>query len=485
MGAHSCHLDFAYIRMRAAVLALRLITPLSVAYIVFYYFLCAFSSSWLAWYTLAETLFFFGVYVPRSFLLQKEAQFPLPPSRQERQMLFTRSLPYFCTTDTATGWFYANDPVAKIKKGNLKELLLWAFFNSDLNGLQEEWKQELDEYVAQVEKVIGHELPDGRNDDMKCKAFTRQTVRMTHRPLLLYLMTGVLDFRACLVLWWHGFTHLRVKQWWRCFPLRPYTAFARRSAHPKLGYWYRPHRSATKLPILFLHGVGMGLTPYLPLLCEIVAANPDVGIIAIEDMPISMRITSPHLNREEMLQALTRILDYHDIPSVVVVGHSYGTFLTAHILHDAALSQRVAASMVIDPASLLIFKPDVNHNFFYRSPRTATELFLWYFACQDPDIARGGRRGLFFTDSALWKEDLAGRRVGVVLGGNDLLLDANETWRYLTGQSEPVSEWRKDGLDVLFYPNHGHSETMYTAETRAPIHILLSRLVDRYAKPSK
>ena len=50
----------------------------------------------------------------------------------------------------------------------------------------EEWEDEIVEYVAVVENVLGQALPDGYNKDTPCMRLTLDPVRMTHRPLLWY-----------------------------------------------------------------------------------------------------------------------------------------------------------------------------------------------------------------------------------------------------------------------------------------------------------
>ena len=51
------------------------------------------------------------------------------------------------------------------------------------------------------------------------------------------------------------------------------------SSAPDMSYWYRPHTSKTRLPILFVHGIGIGLHPYVEFLNEINKHDP----LAAED----------------------------------------------------------------------------------------------------------------------------------------------------------------------------------------------------------
>lgn len=223
----------------------------------------------------------------------------------------------------------------------------------------------------------------------------------------------------------------------------------------------------------------IGLWPYVPFLKDISTLDPDVGIIAIEILPVSMRITSPPLTRAAMLQAVTHILDRHDFRRVVVASHSYGTIIAAHMLRDSELSQRVSASLMVDPIPFLLYLPSVAYNFVYRTPKTANEWQLWYFASRDPDISRALARHFFWHENILFKEDLQGHRLAVVLSGRDQIVDANEVKDYLTDSADMGFRWQKDDLEVLYYPDLDHAQVFDTAERRRPMVEIVSRFVRR------
>ena len=228
-----------------------------------------------------------------------------------------------------------------------------------------------------------------------------------------------------------------------------------------------PSSSSTQ-PVLTLSQIG--LWPYTPFFRDLIEADPGVGIIAIENLSISMRISNPPLSRTAMLEALTELLDAHDIPRVVVAAHSYGTVIAAHMLRDPTLTQRVSAYILIDPIPFLLHLPAVAYNFVYRQPRTANEWQLWYFASRDPDVARALARHFFWAENILWKEDLEDRDVAVVLSGRDQIVDAKEVWQYLTGEEfdQVHFKWEKDRLKVLYYADIDHAQVFDTKERRQP-----------------
>ena len=113
------------------------------------------------------------------------------------------------------------------------------------------------------------------------------------------------------------------------FPLRPLALItSRRSPAKTLTYWHRPHTSKHRLPVLFVHGIGIGLYPYIDFLAELNIENSmnesdgEVGIIAVEIMCVSSRITSEALEKEEMCQEIDRILKAHNWGKFVLVSHS-------------------------------------------------------------------------------------------------------------------------------------------------------------------
>lgn len=110
-------------------------------------------------------------------------------------------------------------------------------------------------------------------------------------------------------------------------PPRPQACLtSHRSPARDLTYWYRPHTSRKELPILFVHGIGVGLYPYIRFLEELNQGRRDeegeVGILAVEILPVSSRITKPMLGKKEMCQQLRVILRHHGFDKFVLVSHS-------------------------------------------------------------------------------------------------------------------------------------------------------------------
>lgn len=255
----------------------------------------------------------------------------------------------------------------------------------------------------------------------------------------------------------------------KSFPPRPLTIFSRTSAVPQFPYWYRPHRSQTKDPVVFIHGIGIGLFCYATLFAEL---DPEVGVLLIELLPISMRITrDPLSSRQEMLTAIENITQtLPGFERYVLTAHSYGTAIAAHILRNGK-SQQVKSVVLMDPIPILLHLPDVAFNFLYRTPRRANEWQLWYFASRDPDVAKTLFRSFFWRDCIMWKDDLKAldRDVAIVLSENDQIVATRDVWNYLTSRAdrEVVGDtWKGENLEVLWYQDLDHAQVFDTPARR-------------------
>ena len=181
---------------------------------------------------------------------------------------------------------------------------------------------------------------------------------------------------------WHSFHFHRLpnNSFFAVFPLRPFGLFSKRESPAKtLTYWHRPHTSKTRLPVVFIHGIGIGLYPYVNFLVQINGSDDkreedgDVGIIAIEIMPVSFRITGAALGKDQMCGEILQILQHHGWHKCILASHSYGSVISSHLLHFEEISEYFGPVLLIDPVSILLHLPDVAYNFTARKPVRANE----------------------------------------------------------------------------------------------------------------
>jgi pimeloyl-ACP methyl ester carboxylesterase len=222
----------------------------------------------------------------------------------------------------------------------------------------------------------------------------------------------------------------------------------------------------------------IGLFAYVPLIRAIILSDKDVGMIVVEVLPISMRIIpfTRIWKPQTFCNSLHEILQAHSIDRFVLMGHSYGTFLSAHILRDPNLESRVSSVVLLDPITFLLFHPSLVYNFVYRVPGAwrANEWMIWYFTSRDISIAALLQRHFFWPGGVLWRDDdvLRSRQTLIVLAGQDQIISSLQVWKYLTGASiseydagdEETSkvaiEWTDDKLRVVLNIKLDHAQIL-------------------------
>ncbi|KAF2810786.1 uncharacterized protein BDZ99DRAFT_414977 [Mytilinidion resinicola] len=492
-----------YVFIRASIAGLRAITPLSVLY-------CGFcivrpprsivGKVLVAWAAI-ETAFYFLVYLPRKHILQKAADHPEPLDPEHRKVLFQRCFSTIPDAELYLSKWFLGSPLEDIKRENIKDFFRWAFLNTaDYDPADDE---ELETYITGVENLLGRKIEPGRGP-AKCLRLTIDEVDMMHRSFLWYCIVGLVDGATAVHFKFRGFSLYRtsLRRFFDVFPLRPFTLLCtHHSPAEHTSYWYRPHTSKTKLPVLFIHGIGIGLYPYVQFVAEINqsddydSSDGDVGIIAVEIMPICMRITPAALAKEAMCMEINSILEKHGWNKFVLVSHSYGTVISTHLLQNPIVAPKIGPILLIDPVTFLLHLPDVAYNFTARKPSTANEHQLYYLASKDMGVAHTLSRHFFWNENILWLEDIVDHNVTVSLSGRDLIVNTEAVGRYLVGASSDGSAsgwsdddggwkqepWIGEGLDVLWWPQADHAQVFDMVRARKK----LVKVVKKYVRNGK
>ncbi|KAI0845328.1 hypothetical protein F5Y00DRAFT_246640 [Daldinia vernicosa] len=483
-------------------------------------------------YCIADVLYAILIYIPHNRRLKNEAIHPPQHSREERRALFQR-----CFTNVpdvrryVQMWFLGADE-SEIRRDNVHDFILWAFLDKRPGQESDEEDEELDEYIEIVEGRLGRRLEPGRGKAESLR-LTLDEVETRYRSVVWYFLVGVVDFVSHCRLAHSGFHyHAHSPSTTRSLiPPRLQDLVAQRhSESDGFTYWHRPHTASDKLPVVFLHGIGIGLYPYVPFLTQLNSQSKEqdgkgqIGIIAIEILPVSFRLTEEPLDRAEFLKQVATILVAHGWDRFVLASHSYGSVLATHMLRSENLTDRIASVVLIDPVTILLHLPDVAYNFTRRRPKGANEWQLWYFASMDPGVAHCLGRHFFWKDNIVWKEELLGvagrlpaevggvgdqggqdtarprRNVAVCLAERDLIVDTSAVAQYLSAdgdgwvtpnpadkgdarlKEQPMERDRlgyslltRDGIELLWFSGLDHAQVFDSRQAQDRLCSLIRR----------
>jgi hypothetical protein len=471
----------SYVLVKVAIHSIRAILPLSALWCAAQPFLPAtYWAQWpvrvLTYYAASEVAFFVFVYLPRKHYLSTPAKHPPLVPYAERKALFARCKASIGDPESYITRWMRDAPMHEIREENVREFFTWGFFNAAEPS--EEHTEELDGYIAEVNELLDTPLKPGRGN-AKTIRLTIDNPRMLHRPLLWYTIVAGVDIYNHLALSWLGWSHRRASltELAMTFPPRPLALLGAPSQSGGLSYWLRPHTSVKHRPVIFIHGIGIGLMSYLPFITSLHAPEGDgeIGILALELMPISFHMTTGSPDRDTFLAQFATILAANPAwgDGFTLVTHSYGSIPTTHLL-TSPLATAIAEVVLIDPVTLLLHQPSVAYNFTFRNPRQANEWQLFYFASTDADVAHCLSRRFFWSQNVLWREDLAawtaatGGTARIFLAGRDLIVDAPQVWKYLAPNATG-EEWVEDGLHVFLAPELDHAVIFDTPRRRAKL----------------
>lgn len=362
----------------------------------------------------------------------------MPPGSVETLIArWCRALPGYGATATASTMTRTSSAILEgVTRGNAADMLTYGFFYRSREQLPAGAGEAM---VARLEKAWGREFAPGKaNPDLKLMAHLREPVRAHWRPLAFYLGTEVIALaKHCAML----------AAGWKAGKTATTTGGATYYTYGDVS-----SNSATTPPILFCHGVGLGLAPYVPLIQRLAATGRPV--IAVEFKHLAMRWTRRVPTVEDAGTELASILKQLDVPRIDAIGHSFGTFFLARLLRTRPELVRTIA--LFDPVCCCMWTGDLVSSFVYRPHASRTGKVTWLIA-RDLHAAAAVSRNFFWSDYELWPQDLEklGKRVLLAVGGRDDLVPSAHVAATLAS-SERVTmlhDETKAHADVVFKPH--------------------------------
>ncbi|KAJ3213005.1 hypothetical protein HDU82_000014 [Entophlyctis luteolus] len=293
-------------------------------------------------------------------------------------------------------WFLNARPES-ITRSALRTWLAWAAYSRAPNELESVQMSYIDQVMrewglddaAAVGGCSAIEIEDDHEmeEQVRCMRHTIDPVVVQPKPFVAYAVTMAIGFAGSALLRWLGF-ELRTEG--------------------KVWYWI--HGESKKgSPIVFIHGIGVGLCPYIPFVRKLMAGHPNRPIILIEQPHISMRLHASVPTHEEMLDSLSKIPLRHnmrpfDESPATWIGHSLGTVACSWVCLDKP--EWVKSVLFVDPVVFALWQADVCYNFLYREPETVLQLLMWYYVSQELHISYSIRRHFWWTRAILFADQL-------------------------------------------------------------------------------
>ena len=187
--------------------------------------------------------------------------------------------------------------------------------------------------------------------------------------------------------------------------------------HGGVRYWQGGGGGGGKPLAVFLHGIGVGLYPYIPLLAEL---SETLEVIAIEfdHLTLSGRETMTNVEAADAVRELLRGRE------AVLVGHSYGTVIAATV--NKRCPELVSGLVLMAPSCFLMYRGEIQSRFFDSGAPMSQRVLG-----RNPTIHAAIHSGTVWPQGEMWPEDVADKRWLVVLAESDQLIPFDRTKKHV------------------------------------------------------
>jgi pimeloyl-ACP methyl ester carboxylesterase len=197
-------------------------------------------------------------------------------------------------------------------------------------------------------------------------------------------------------------------------------------------YISRPtsHMEVTE-PIVFFHGLGVGLLAYINMIIKLCSKYSDRPIIIFDIAHISTSAQTS--SRDSMLshgfvRELMKSLELESLPPKMhILAHSIGTIYVAWILKYAG-ADAISSAVFIDPVCFRLINPKLTYHFLRRTPRTAFEHLIHLFVSSELYQASFIHRSFVWHENSLFADEIdeIKDKMAVFLAEHDNLIDTHD-----------------------------------------------------------
>ena len=331
-------------------------------------------------------------------------------SKQQRESLFKKCLDTVPQPEMFAQAWLRDFPFSEIRRGNVEEWLSWGFFVNHFNSLKSDEKEEIDNYIDQLQQRAGKEILDGHNGLIKPFRFNMEPVESSHRPLVYYgIVHGVVQrVIAPMSLMYLGFQ-------------------SRQKSTNSFNYWYRAVDHPEDTPLVFIHGIGIGVLPYVHFLHRLIQASKPRNILVIELGQIAQQLNPCALEHESFCQDLCEVFKKLNMGPARFIGHSYGTFIVSWVMKYCP--QLVESAVFLDPGCFLLHFTKCLKAIIYKDAMTEAEKLFQYFLRSELNFNNHCRRHFLWYRNILFFDEIKCKAV-VIISDQDDIMPVDEIREY-------------------------------------------------------
>jgi hypothetical protein len=270
-------------------------------------------------WAIAELIFF----VYQCYLFSKIQHQTSPPhiTSKERDQLVSYALANVKNVSHTLSKWFMDCPFEDIDRESIVGWLAFAFYSKDFEKLNDDEYEEIDLFIQKIE--VQHQLKAATHKSNKNISYMKHIldpVRVIFRPLAFYFVTDTIlnGIIARSVFYLRGYRFVQIGH------LQFWTYYNKSSVGNK----------EEEEPIIFFHGLGIGLLQYQPFISRIHQEfSRNRRIILISMRCISMRYPSLKdiLNMAETTDSMKLVFEFYKMNKAIFIGHRLVYFFNVQL----------------------------------------------------------------------------------------------------------------------------------------------------------
>lgn len=320
------------------------------------------------------------------------------------------------------GWHF-DTPLEEIYRENFQGWMAWAFFGKDIIGdMTNMEKIENEKLTSYVEEQINWRFREGHNGQVMSARLTLDPVFATQRPFFFYATIFIVN-QLC-----HGALSVLGYQKLSRYCTSAQNVYMRKAVQSDTkrdkirgnngksnissdcndngnlssGSDINNEKNKKKLPVFFIHGIGIGFAHYLSL----ISALPiDVDVYLLEWPHVAMQMTTAVPSIQETVSILIAVLQDHGHEAAIFLAHSLGTTAVSWMLHHEVGRKLVSGTVLLDPVTFLLCDPTVARSFVYRNPTNTIDFLMHFFISRELFISNALSRHFNWSHNIMFAED--------------------------------------------------------------------------------
>jgi len=350
------------------------------------------------------------------------------------------------------GWFLGC-PFALLRRGNLLEFAAWAWFCKEVAELDAGESKLAEGMVQEMEQRFGWRLPEGYGEGIRPIRINFDAVHAWCHPLAYYASIRALQAVTRQSMRLMGFTYTKASEGHGV----SFFHYAPPGPLPGL-LLQRGEARPPEPPVVFIHGLGVGLLPYLPFIRRLARQRECFVVEVPEVSQVGAKVT---LTPDSAPAAFAAMLESHGHASACFVGHSYGTCIASWVAR--ARPDVVSKLVLLDPVCFLLCQPDVAFNFLYRRPHNVMMRVTASFVRWELFAANVLMRHFYWYHNVLWREELPDDCVVALSSRDDITTNVPDVWRYLEEHQQGA---RGSKLKLLWMDGLHHGQVLLSKQAQ-------------------